>query len=174
MNGKQIAFTKSNDVVSARVRFAGAPVDRVQQIGQYEPALAGGKYQAQFTIPGRVFQQLAERRRQWPVPCTEEDLRATWLGSDRLLLFVNVADPADTMPVALKVDGQPATLKPAYTAIYPQAVKNTFVGWYADLSRLKPEVSHAFEVELPPLAPGQFQGLFLDNIETEFTKEIVP
>ena len=174
LNGKQIAFTKSNDVVSARVRFAGAAVDRVQQIGQYEPALAGGKYQAQFTIPGRVFQQLAERRRQWPVPCTEEDLRATWLGSDRLLLFVNVADPADTMPVMLKVDGQPATLKPAYTAIYAQAVKNTFVGWYADLSSLKPDVSHSFEIELPPLAPGQFQGLFLDTIETEFTKEIVP
>ena len=79
-----------------------------------------------------------------------------------------------SMPVMLKVDGQPATLKPAYTAIYAQAVKNTFVGWYADLSSLKPDVSHSFEIELPPLAPGQFQGLFLDTIETEFTKEIVP
>jgi hypothetical protein len=32
--------------------------------------------------------------------------------------------------------------------------------------------AHAFEVELPTLAAGQFQGLFLDNIEAEFTTEI--
>ena len=41
-----------------------------------------------------------------------------WLNSDRLLLFVNVADPDDVnmKDLTLKVDGQPVVLKPAYTA----------------------------------------------------------
>jgi hypothetical protein len=32
---------------------------------------------------------------------------------------------------------------------------------------LKPDAEHTFEVELPKLAPGQFQGLFFDTVEAE-------
>ena len=53
-------------------------------------------------------------------------------------------------------------------------MRSTFVGWYADVSALAPDVPHAFEVRLPALAPGRIQGLFLDNVEAELTSEIVP
>jgi hypothetical protein len=91
------------------------------------------------------------------------------------LLFINVAEPNDeTMKgVTLKVDGESIPVKPAYTAIVRSNPKNTFTGWYADVSSLKPDVKHTFEVELPKLAPGQFQGLFLDTVEAEYTDAIV-
>ena len=98
-------------------------------------------------------------------------LLAPWTAPHRLLLFVNVAEPVDGMRVTLTIDGKPVALTRAYTSAHPQAVGNTFVGWYADVSALEPEKPHAFEIELPPLAPGQFQGLFLDNVEAEYTEE---
>ena len=82
------------------------------------------------------------------------------------------AEPVDTMKVGLKINGESATLKRAYTSVYPQVVNHTFVGWYADVSSLKPDTAHTFELELPALAPGQFQGLFLENVEAEYTKDI--
>ena len=74
--------------------------------------------------------------------------------------------------VALTVDGTPLALTPAYTAIVRSNPQNTFTGWYADLTSLEPDANHTFELHLPPLAPGQFQGLFLDTVETEYTGEI--
>jgi hypothetical protein len=44
----------------------------------------------------------------------------------------------------------------------------------ADVSALSPDAPHSCELEFPALAPGQFQGLFLDNVEVELTSEIVP
>ena len=171
-NGVPVTFTESSNVVSARVRFAGQPFHRVQQIGAHDPRFAGGTFRGTVTIPERIFKQLRERRNLWPIPYLDEEVLATWLASERLLLFVNVAEPVDTMKVGLKINGEPATLKRAYTSVYPQVVNHTFVGWYADVSSLKPDTAHTFELELPALAPGQFQGLFLENVEAEYTKDI--
>ena len=65
-------------------------------------------------------------------------------------------------------------MKPAYTAILRSNPNNTFTGLYADLSSLQPDVNHTFEVALPKLAPGRFQGLFLDTVEAEYTGEVGP
>jgi Concanavalin A-like lectin/glucanases superfamily len=99
-------------------------------------------------------------------------LLATWLGSYRLLLFVNVANPSPTMSVSLQIDGQPVTLTPAYMTIYNVGANGSFVGWYADLSALASDVPHQFQLTLPALAAGQFQGLFLDNVEAQFTNSL--
>ena len=61
-------------------------------------------------------------------------------------------------------------LEKAYTAI--RAVPRTFVGFYADLSLLAADREHTFELTLPPLRPGQFQGLFFENVEPEYTTAI--
>ncbi|HEV2328902.1 MAG TPA: hypothetical protein VGY56_08965 [Verrucomicrobiae bacterium] len=167
-------FQQTSNLVTFSVNFAGAPFNRLQQIGQYDPAFSGGIYQTQITIPSRVFGQLAARKAAWPVPYTADDLLATWLGSYRLLLFVNIADPNPNMAVSLQVDGQPVALTQAYTTIYNIGDKNSLVGWYADLSTLSPDVPHQFRLSLPPLAAGQFQGLFLDNVEATFTNQIQP
>ena len=50
---------------------------------------------------------------------------------------------------------------------------NTFVGFYADVSDLKPDKRYKFELTLPDgLKPGQFQGMFFENVETEFTDHL--
>lgn len=169
VNGAPNAFQRHGNTVDATVRFAGAPFDRLQQIGHYDPAFTGGVYQAQITIPSRVFHQLKARKAAWPIPYTADDLRATWLGSYRLLLFVNVANPNPGMAVSLRIDGQRVALTPAYMTIYNIGANNSFVGWYADLSSAAPDVPHQFRLTLPRLAPGQFQGLFLDNVEAAYT-----
>jgi len=175
VNGKAVSFAGPggpDNVIGFPRIFAGAAFARCQQIGKYDPAFVGGTYRAQITIPARVFAQLEAHRKAWPIPYTAEDLLATWLGAHRLLLFINVADPVDSVKVSLKVDGKAVEVKPAYTSVYRENERNTFVGWYADVSSLAPDQTHRFEVELPKLAPGQFQGLFFENVETEYTKEI--
>jgi hypothetical protein len=119
------------------------------------------------TIPARVFEQLHARAAAWPIPWTAEDYRSTWLAPERLLLFAQIAEPDDRWEARLKIDGQPIELRKAYSAI--AAVRSTFVGFYADVSRLGSNRPHAIELELPPLKRGQFQGLFFENIEPEYT-----
>jgi hypothetical protein len=161
-------------LVTAKVHFAGTAFAPRQQIGSYDPQFTGGNYEAKAVIPARVFQQLEARKRSWPVDYSEEERAAVWLNSDRLILFVNVAEPDDqTMKdVILEVDGQSVPVKPAYTAIVRNNPKNTFTGWYADLSNLKADVEHTFAVRLPKLAPGQFQGLFFDTVEAGYTGDV--
>ena len=45
-------------------------------------------------------------------------------------------------------------------------------GFYADVSTLQADHEYAVELRLPAMKPGQFQGLFFDNVETEYTEEI--
>ncbi|MGA2864435.1 MAG: hypothetical protein ABSF95_08095 [Verrucomicrobiota bacterium] len=176
VNGVNVQFRQTGSLVSCQLRFAGSPLAPRQQIGSFDPQFTGGRYQAQAVLPARAFKQLEARRRTWPVHYTDQERLAPWLNSDRLLLFINVAEPDDEkmIGVTLKVDGKPLPVKPAYSAIVRNNPQNTFLGWYADLSSLQPEVKHLFEVQLPKLDPGQFQGLFLDTLEAESTPEIVP
>jgi len=47
------------------------------------------------------------------------------------------------------------------------------MGMYADVSDLEPDVPHRVKVTLPEgLRAGQFQGLFFEHVENEYTKEI--
>jgi hypothetical protein len=158
------------------VQFAGAPFRARQEIGRVDPSFAGGVFRAEATIPSRVFRQLEARALHWPVDYSPEEREAAWLNSDRLLLYISVAEPDDEAlrGVALRVDGKPVEVKPTYTAIVRSNPKNTFVGWRADLTALEPDRAHAFEVDLPRLEPGRFLGLFLDTVEAEMTKELAP
>jgi hypothetical protein len=70
------------------------------------------------------------------------------------------------------IDGAPVTLIRAYNSIYGHEPKRTFLGLYADVTGLDAGREHAFELALPALAPGRFQGLFFENVEPEFTTEI--
>jgi hypothetical protein len=94
-------------------------------------------------------------------------LHTTWLAPERLLLYVHIAEPDDKMSVSLKIDGAPVELQRAYSTIRVHAP--SFVGFYADVSNLAPDKEHQLELALPKLAPGQFQGVFFDNVENEFT-----
>ena len=174
VNGReQAAFRQRDDLVTLGVTFAGKRLDHCQQIGTCGRDFSDKAYRARFTVPQRVFSQLAERRKAWPVPYTAEELSATWRGSDRLLLYVHLAEPNDRWDVGLKIDGRPVEVKRAYSDVFPLGRERTFTGFYADVSHLKPDVEYEVEASLPDgLRPGQFQGLFFENVEAEFTTEI--
>ena len=152
--------------------FAGSWFTRGQSLAAYDPGFAGGSVKGRFVIPARIFEQLRRNRESWPVAYTEDDLRATWLGTHRLLLFAQIAEPDESIRATLTIDGIPVALTKAYNSIYGHEPKRTFLGCYADVSGLEAGREHSFELVLPTLAPGRFQGLFFENVEPEFTTEI--
>jgi hypothetical protein len=155
-------------LIELPVTFCGARFRHYQQIDTYRRDFTGGPVSATFRVPKRVFDQLATRRKAWPIPWTEEDLRSTWLAPERLLLFVQFAEPDDRWNATLKIDGQPVELTKAYSSV--RVNKRNFAGFYADVSTLAPDVEHRLELETPTgLKPGQFQGVFFENVETEYT-----
>ena len=170
VNGGETAFRRRGDVLTAQVRFAGERFAHSQQVGAYDAAFAGGTFSARFRAPRRVFDQLQARKKAWPIPWTKEDLRTTWLAPDRLLLFVQIAEPSSDMDLSLKLNGGPVPLEKAYSSIRVHA--RSFAGFYADLSSIEAGKEHLLELRLPKLKPGQFQGVFFDNVEPEYTTEL--
>jgi hypothetical protein len=173
VNGVGHPFKLENGLVKATVRFAGRAFGRSQSAGEVPPGYAGVVFRANITVPARVFTQLSDRKKAWPVNYTEDDLRAPWLGPWRLLLHIPIFEATDEMGVSLKVNGQPVQVLKAYNSVYPHSPERTFLGHYADLSRLRPDTPHTLEVTLPTLEPGRFRGLFFENVEPEYTKRIM-
>lgn len=174
VNGVRTPYRKRGDILTAALKFAGQPFGRAERAGTAAAAFTGGAYKASFRVPGRVFKQLAARKAKWPVPYTEDDLLAPWLGAHRLLLYVQVAEPDAKMSVIATLDGKPLELRKAYNSIYGHSPERTFLGWYADVSGVAPDTNHALEVVLPALPAGRFQGVFFENVEPEFTTSLAP
>jgi hypothetical protein len=170
VNQKKINFYKNKNLISLDLKFSGSYFPQLKQIGKYSSDFYGGTLKETFKIPGRVFSQLEERKKQWPLPWTKEDYKTTWLVPERLLLFVQIAEVKEEMEIQLSINGEPIELNKAYTSIrrHPRC----FVGFYADVSHLKPDEEYQAELILPDLKPGQFQGLFFENIETEYSSDI--
>ncbi|MBE3112766.1 MAG: hypothetical protein IMZ46_20020 [Acidobacteria bacterium] len=172
VNGVPYPFKADKGRVTANVRFAGRVFGRSQSIGEVPTSFTGGTFKARFTVPARIFAQLAERKKAWPVTYTEDDLRAPWLGPWRLLLHLPIVEATEAMDVTLKINGVPVEVRKAYNSVYPQSPERTFIGHYADVSRLRPDSPCDIEVGLPTLEPGRFQGIFFENVETEYTRRI--
>ncbi|MCY2953693.1 MAG: hypothetical protein NTU53_17200 [Planctomycetota bacterium] len=167
------AFSQNGRLVRVPVTFAGSTVEQCPQIGAYDPTFANRTFKTEMSIPKSVFDQLAARKKAWPITCTPEELRCTWLGPDRLLLCVNIAEPNHKSEATLKIDGKTVELKKAFSSIAVDAETQTFTGFYADVSDLKPDAKYEVELSLPELNPGQFQGLFLENVEPVYTGEVL-
>ena len=175
VNGVLVPISGSSGTARLDVTFAGEAFSPAQAAIGYEPGSRGTEAKGSFRIPGWIAGQLARRRAKWPVTYTADDLVAPWLGPDRLLLFVAIADANDKMAVGLKIDGKAYPLKKAYNSIYPETNDLPFIGFYADVATLAPDVEHTVEVMLPgDLAPGQFQGVYFDNVEPELTDKVAP
>jgi len=173
VNGRDVPVaTRRADRIELDRRFDGVEVHRLQPVIVADSMFAGGHITGTFSIPKRVFEQLATRRRAWPIPWTAEDYQTTWLVPERLLLYAPLVGSDDRVQASLVVDGQPVGLRKAYSAV--RAVPSTFVGLYADLSSLEPDRTYRFELEVPELKPGAFRGLFFENVEPEYTTALVP
>ena len=164
-------FKRTGDIFEFDVSFAGSEFHQLQSLLTVDSTFAGGQVRGTFTVPKRIFEQLAERRRRWPIPWTLEDHTSTWLVPERLLLYAQFAEPDDKWEASLRIDGRTVELRKAYTAV--RTVRSTFVGFYADLSLLHADRSYRLELDLPALAPGQFRGLYFENVEPEYTAVIV-
>jgi hypothetical protein len=173
IEGKTVAAQANKaGLIELPVTFAGARFHHYQQVDAERPEFTGGAVSATFRVPARVFEQLAARRKAWPISWTEEDLRSTWLAPERLLLYVQLAEPDDRWAASLKIDGQAVELQKAYASV--RSNRRNFVGFYADVSRIAPDVEHRMELELPAgLKRGQYQGVFFENVETEYTGPVV-
>ncbi|PYT76804.1 MAG: hypothetical protein DMG40_25405 [Acidobacteria bacterium] len=73
-----------------------------------------------------------------------------------LLFLLQMAEPDDAMAVKLEIDGSAVLLTRAYSSIREH--RESFVGWYADVSALDPDRTHSVRLALPKLAAGRFQG----------------
>lgn len=174
VNGRNVSFQRQGKALKAQVRFAGAPFAARQSVGEVPAGFSARTFTARTAVPARVFRQLADRKLAWPVEYTPAEREAVWLNADRLLLYINIAEPDDEKmsdPV-LRINGQSIPVKRAYTAIVRSNPRNTFTGWYADVTDLRPDILHDFEVRLPELKPGQFLGLFFDTVEAEYTDRL--
>jgi hypothetical protein len=173
VNSVPYPFKQNRDMVPFTVRFAGKAFTRLQRLGKYDPNFAGGTIKEKFSVPARVFKQLADRKAGWPVAYTDDDFKAPWLGPWRLLLFVSIAEPRDTLDVSVKIGGQPVAVQKAYNSVYPHSAERTYLGSYIDLSGLKPDTLYEIEVMIPPLPPGYFLGLFVENVEPDSTERLL-
>ncbi|HSC58066.1 MAG TPA: hypothetical protein VLC11_00780 [Gemmatimonadales bacterium] len=160
----------AGNVVTVPVRFGGAAFGPDERVGAYDSTFTGGAWHATFTVPSRVFDQLARRARLWPVPWTAEDHATPWLVPERLLLYAQFAEPDDRWELRMWIDGRPVEVKKAYSSVRP--VRHDFVGFYADVSLLTADRPHQVELEVPPVRAGQFQGLFFENVEPEYTTAV--
>src|SRR5262249_37092442 len=94
VNGQTVPITSRSDAgVTLQVAFEGVPFRQYQPVVDAAAAASGGRLTGSFRIPARVFDQLAARRKAWPIPWTPDDFRATWLVPERLLLFAQIAEP---------------------------------------------------------------------------------
>lgn len=170
VNGHVVTFTQTGAYAWSQVRFRGQRLGHSEQIKlqpENDGTLAGA-----FVVPKRVFAQLAERRKRWPIPWTKDDYRTTWLVPERLLLFLQIAEPKDSLKPQITIDGRLATFSKAYSSVRVHPA--SFVGFYLDLSHMQPDVEHKIALKVPGLNDHQFQGLFFDNVDAEYTDAIGP
>ncbi len=168
VNGHIVKFAQTGRYASAHVSFAGTRFGHAEQV--VVSPTTGGDVAGSFTVPRRILDQLAQRKRAWPIPWTKQDYETTWLAPERLLLFFQFADGQDTIPLSASLDGQPLPLKAAYssTRVHPPS----FVGFYADLSSISPDKQHSLSLKVPAPYLERLQGVFFDNVQPELTERI--
>jgi len=177
VNGKTCTTTTRNAAGELVVRptFAGAPVHHAMPIspGAVPPQpWAGGWLNTTFVVPSAMKAQAAARSTAYPIDWAPADYKASWLVPSRLLVYAFVIKPANDMKLTLMVDGAPANMTTAYNSRglpHPR----TFLGFYYDASKLTADTPHTLSINVPKGGEsGVFQGLFWENVDTEYTTDV--
>jgi hypothetical protein len=170
VNGKSLRLTQTGNYVETQVRFDGECFAQAQEVAVSRGP--DGELSGTFAVPQRILDQLAARKRAWPIPWTQEDYESTWLAPERLLLFVQSADGKDSAAITATLDGKPLRFQPAYSS--GRVDSPSFVGFYADLSGVVPDVRHTIKMRIDGMDPGLLHGIFFDNVEPQLTESIKP
>ena len=135
----------------------------------YNASFAGGALAGRVRVPGAVLAQLAARAAAYPVPWAPEDAGIAWLNPSRLLLSIDAARGAlgSGAAVTATLDGAPLAVVPVWSCRSVRAEK-CFQGWFADLTAagVQADTDYALVVTVPSVAPGQFLGVYYDNVDT--------
>ena len=151
--------------------------DSLQQFPADTQRLVDSRYRQVANKLAMFFQKI----RQTPVISFFTDKISNIKGEEIAALEkkIHIAEPDWKMNAAMKIDGRSVEVKKAYSSRTPGRLQmgkghNTFTGFYVDVSDLQPDREYEVEVTLPNgLKPGQFQGLFFENVETEYTDRLV-
>ena len=167
--------TTSNNITAVDVTFGGVgPVRKAAPLGPLPPATnEGGVFTFNFTISSAVFAQLEARAKVYPIPWQPAELNATWLVPSRLLAYIFIANPSDSLAVKATLDGRSTTVFKSYNSrglVRPRC----FLGFYLDLddASVSPNTPHTLVLSLGKLQAGAFKGVFLENVETEYTSRV--
>lgn len=158
LNGNEKRFEQVKEVIVL--------VDVLSFPGQYLPRSAQIMNNS-IVVSELLLQQFMERQEEYPITWTDDELaEVAWLGPHRLLLFVCVVNPDDRWNVTAQINNVPVAVKKGYNTRDTHN-RDRFMGFYLDLTNVvqKPNTAYSLSLEMPAMIPGQFQGLFLENIE---------
>lgn len=131
-----------------------------------DATFSGGNLTGSVTVPAEVWSTITAVQAAYPVNWTSFDLMASWLGVNRVWLFVDVGhlDPGAVPSVVLTVNGASCPVSQNFNAAHGRQF-NTFNGWAADLVQCgvtseTPTASVALSVPTCPV--GSFHGVFVD------------
>lgn len=174
VNGKSCTSTTRNDAgdLAVTATFAGAPIHHAMPISPGavpQQPWKGGWLNTSFVVPSAMKAQAAARQAAYPIDWGPADYKASWLVPSRLLVYAFIVQPTNNMKLTLMVDGAPVDVTAAYNSRglpHPR----TFLGFYFDASKLSADTPHKLSISVPP---SDFQGLFWENVDTEYTSDVI-
>ena len=176
VNGAAVAFTSSSNrlTLSSPLSFPGQYLPRAASLGPVPADFTGGNYSTVVKVSQLLLDQLAARALSYPIAWTEEELTVGWLAPHRLLLFAAIMEPNDKWNMTAALDSMPLVVTKAYTSRHP--VWWCFQGFFIDVTDLVTEADREYALELvvPTVEQGQFQGVFLENIEVMLVEAQAP
>ncbi|UJR13157.1 hypothetical protein I4U23_000181, partial [Adineta vaga] len=157
VSGKEMTFQQTLQFISlnANLSFPGLYLPRSAEV-----------LNNAIIVSDLVLKQLQKRQFDYPIKWTEKELNdASWLGPHRLLLFICIVNPDAQWNITAQIDNNPVVLHGGYNTRDHIDVQR-FMGYYIDLTNIVTQlnVEYRVSIKLPQLTPGQFQGLFSENI----------
>ncbi|CAF0789783.1 unnamed protein product [Adineta steineri] len=119
-----------------------------------------------------LLEQLTKRQMEYPIQWTEKELNdASWLGPHRLLLFICIQNPNDQWNITAQINNNSIIVHKGYNT-RDHIDKDRFMGFYLDLTNIviQSNKEYYLSLNMPEFHSGQFQGLFLENIERIFVR----
>ena len=158
LNGQEKVFEQNQQFITLKdsLTFPGIYLPRTAEI-----------INNIIIVSDLLLEQLQNRQLEYPIPWTDKELNdASWLGPHRLLLFICILHPNDQWNITAQINNNPVLVRKGYNT-RDHVDRDRFMGFYIDLTSLvtQANVEYHVTVDLPELTPGEFQGLFLENIE---------
>ncbi|CAF1532190.1 unnamed protein product [Rotaria sp. Silwood1] len=158
LNGIEKRFKQNNHIIilTDPLSFSGLYLPRSAEI-----------LNNTIMISDLLLKQLVTRQLEYSIQWTEKELNdASWLGPHRLLLFIYILNPNDQWNITAQINNNSIIVHKSYNT-HDHYYQQRFIGFYLDLTNIviQPNVQYYLSLNMPHMQPGQFQGLFLENIE---------